>query len=47
MLDERQEDALAAFERLAARSPDDPLVALYLERLRHQMPGSRMVLTEK
>ncbi|NBC33242.1 MAG: CHASE2 domain-containing protein [Alphaproteobacteria bacterium] len=47
LLDEDPEAAQAAFERLAAEAPDDPPVALHLHRLRHGMPGRRIVLTEK
>ena len=39
--------ALAAFERLAAARPEDPLVSFHLERLRAGKSGDLIALTEK
>lgn len=39
--------ALAAFERLAASHPHDPLVALHLQRLRQGATDDLIVMTEK
>jgi adenylate cyclase len=40
-------EALALFEALAERHPQDPLVALHLHRLRHGATDDQIVMTEK
>jgi len=47
LLREKSADALAAFERLAAQRPDDPLVQLHLARLRAGQSDDLIVMDEK
>ena len=47
LLEEGGDDALGAFRELADRYPEDPLVALHLDRLEHGERGTRIVLKGK
>jgi adenylate cyclase len=46
-LEKRAPDALALFDQLTQEAPDDPCVALHLERLRRGDHGVTVVMTEK
>ena len=46
-LEERSDEAVALFEALHAERPDDPCVALHLERLRAGEKGAFIVMDEK
>jgi len=47
MLQGNAEDALIAFEALATRYPEDPLVKLHLDRLKAGQEGELIVMAEK
>ncbi len=47
MLERQAPDALALFDQLTQEAPDDPCVALHLERLRRGDQGTTVVMTEK
>jgi adenylate cyclase len=47
LLEQQHPEALAAFEALASRYPDDGLVAVHLERLRRGETGDVIVLDRK